>query len=347
MKLLVITQKIDKDDDVLGFFIRWVEEFEKKVSSVSVICLEKGVNSLPKSIPVFSLGKETKQSRFSYISNFYKRIISMNSTYDTVFVHMNQEYVLLGALIWKLRGKKIFMWRNHPNGTWKTKLAVFLSDRVFCTSEFSFTAKFKKTEIMPAGIDTDYFRDNHDDQRSDSPLLYLGRISSIKKVEILVESLLLLSKESDTFKADLYGGPVKVDSEKGYFENLKEKAKEIEERNLVSFPGSVPNNKTVEIYNSHGVLVNLTPTGSFDKVILEMMACGGLALVSNRSYENIFPKKWHSILMFNENDAIDLAEKIKQIHLLDKETKKEIGVMLRSIVLEQHSLKSLIQKIVC
>jgi hypothetical protein len=29
------------------------------------------------------------------------------------FVHMNQEYVLLGGLIWKLLGKKLVLWRHR------------------------------------------------------------------------------------------------------------------------------------------------------------------------------------------------------------------------------------------
>jgi len=31
MKLLILTQKVDIDDDVLGFFHGWLEEFAKNV----------------------------------------------------------------------------------------------------------------------------------------------------------------------------------------------------------------------------------------------------------------------------------------------------------------------------
>ena len=71
MKLLILTQKVDANDDVLGFFVRWMDEFKKKVDKLSVICLEKG-NGENENIPVYSLGKEKGASRVKYIKNFLK-----------------------------------------------------------------------------------------------------------------------------------------------------------------------------------------------------------------------------------------------------------------------------------
>src|ERR1700733_6884068 len=118
MKLLILTQKIDKDDGVLGFFHGWVKEFSSHFDQVTVICLGKGEYSLPPNVQVFSLGKEKESggSKLFYIFNFYKYIWQERNNYDAVFVHMNQEYVLLGGLFWKLLGKKVFLWRNHPKG---------------------------------------------------------------------------------------------------------------------------------------------------------------------------------------------------------------------------------------
>ena len=103
MKLLIITQKVDKQDAVLGFFHRWLLEFTKNFEKITVICLERGVFDLPHNAKVLSLGKEQGKSRVKYLWNFYKYIWSERKNYDTVFVHMNQEYVLLGAPIWKIQ----------------------------------------------------------------------------------------------------------------------------------------------------------------------------------------------------------------------------------------------------
>ena len=58
MRLLIVTQKIDEQDAVLGFMHGWVAEFARQAESVSVICLEKGEVNLPENARVFSLGKE-------------------------------------------------------------------------------------------------------------------------------------------------------------------------------------------------------------------------------------------------------------------------------------------------
>ncbi len=98
MKLLILTQKVDKNDPILGFFHRWIEEFANHCEQVTVICLAKGKSTLPPTVSVLSLGKEAGQSRLKYLWRFYRYLWRERQNYDTVFVHMNQEYVLLGAL---------------------------------------------------------------------------------------------------------------------------------------------------------------------------------------------------------------------------------------------------------
>ena len=50
MKVLIITQKVNAADDVLGFFQYWLWEFwhKKEVEKpITVICLERGVHDFP------------------------------------------------------------------------------------------------------------------------------------------------------------------------------------------------------------------------------------------------------------------------------------------------------------
>ena len=128
MKLLIITQKVDDHDDVLGFFVRWIEEFAKHAEKVTVICLQKGEYNLPHNVSVLSLGKETGKSRFTYFVRFFRYIWKLRSDYDTVFVHMNPIYVLLGGVFWKLWFKKIALWYTHKRVDLKLRIAEKLSD---------------------------------------------------------------------------------------------------------------------------------------------------------------------------------------------------------------------------
>ena len=59
MRLLIVTQVVDQNDSVLGFFHRWIEEFAKNCEKVHVICLKESVHNLPENVAVHSLGKES------------------------------------------------------------------------------------------------------------------------------------------------------------------------------------------------------------------------------------------------------------------------------------------------
>lgn len=350
MRILVITQKVDSNDSVLGFFHRWVMEFAKKFEQVTVICLEKGTYDLPSQVKVLSLGKEERKggaivSRFSYLCRFYKYIWQDRQNYDVVFVHMNQEYVLLGWKLWKLLGKKIFLWRNHKKGNIFTDLAVFLSDIVFCTSKGSYTARFKKTKLMPVGVDASMFQSFVDEKneggaqsaRIARSILFLGRISPVKRVDLLLRALDILHNNGQEFVAYFYGSPTPVDHE--YFEKVQAQAHELSTLRKIIFKSEVPNSQTPAIYNQHEIFVNLTDSGSFDKTIVEAMLCETLTLVSNESLNELFENQSDQFI-FKDGDAHDLAEKLQALLTLPEVEKDMLQKRMRKFA-EKHSLQHL------
>ncbi len=156
-KLLILTQAVDTQDPVLGFFHAWIEGLAKHYESVSVICLKEGRHSLPDNVRVYSLGKEGGRSRLKYVARFYRYSWQLRKEYDSVFVHMNEEYALLGggvveaarqarvSLAQLSQGKRVY---RHCGG---------ILHKCICTSKHSYTAKYKKTILMPVGVDTTRF----------------------------------------------------------------------------------------------------------------------------------------------------------------------------------------------
>ncbi len=334
MRILIVTQSVDKNNPILGFFHRWIEEFAKNFEKITVICLEKGDYDLPSNVKVLSLGKEDGKSHIKYIFNFYKYIWQERKNYDEVFVHMNQEYVLLGSLLWKILGKKITMWRNHREGSIFTDIAVALSEHVFCTSPFSYTAKFKKTSLMPIGVDTDEFKIGEPGAKNKNSILFLGRIAPVKKVDIIIDAISILAKEDISFNALICGDALPKDST--YYNDLVKKIEANDLSRQVILCKGVPHSEVPSIYSSHGIFINITQDGSFDKTIVEAMACGSVVLTSNRALrDNISPD------YFIENVvALEIAEKLK--HLLSDS--KLLDINMREYVVENHSLKSLVEK---
>jgi glycosyltransferase involved in cell wall biosynthesis len=349
IKLLIITQKVDINDPLLGFFHDWLEKFAEKFNLITVICLQKGKYNLPKNVKVLSLGKEKKKSRLKYILNFYKYILQERKNYDVVFVHMNPIYIILGGWLWKSWNKKICLWYNHRYGNWITKTAIKMANFVFYTSPFSFASKFNKAKIMPAGIDTDIFKSKVNPPAGEAgsqkskvknSILYLGRISSIKNLDILVGAVKILEKKGVDFILNIAGGIVS-NKDIVYFKKIKEISRSLEKKGKIRFLGEIPPYKTVEIYNQNEIFVNLTNPGSLDKTTLEAMACETLVIVSNRFFWNILPKE----LIFKERDREDLAKKLESVFKWQAKDKEIMRQKLRNFVVENQSLDKLVLKI--
>ncbi len=339
MKLLIITQKVDENDDVLGFFHRWIEEFAKHCEQVTVICLYEGEYHLPKNVKVLSLGKEEGVSRLTYLSRFYKYIWHEHKNYNNVFVHMNQEYVLLGWSLWKLWNKKIFLWRNHAKGDWMTHLAVLFSDKVFCTSPQSFTARFKKTKIMPVGVDIDFFKPDSSVQKKFNSILFLGRIAPVKNVDIFVEVLKELKDKGVEFFATIAGGSSSKDID--YEKMIRDKVLLCGLGDRVTFTGAVPQKDTLKLYREHELYVNLTPSGSLDKTIFEAIASGLKILTLNTFFVGKLPKSW---IATNPQDLESLVLKIKN-NLIDSHNYNSDSQEKILIFLERHNLENLMKEL--
>jgi glycosyltransferase involved in cell wall biosynthesis len=281
---------------VLGFFVRWIAECSKYYEQVTVLCLREGTHALPSNVRVISLGT----SRFGRLVGLLGYIVVLRGTYDAVLVHMSQEFVLVGGWLLKLLGKPIYLWRNHYAGSALTGFAVFFCTKVFCTSKYSYTAKYKKTVLMPVGVDIETLRSVPGGPHEPRSVLFLARMAPSKHPELLLEALRLLQERGVTYRAAFYGSPLPQDC--SYYELLKSNATDLQ----VTFHSAVTNNEASAVYNRFNIFVNCSPSGMYDKTIFEAAACGCLVLTSSKD----FADKVDSALIFEEGSATDLANKI-------------------------------------
>ncbi len=340
--ILIITQKVDINDPVLGFFHTWILEFSKKLEKVNVICLEKGEYNLPENVKVFSLGKEEDSSKIKYIFNLYKIIFKLKKEYQTVFIHMNQEYVLLAGIFWRIFGKKVLMWRNHPQGNLLTRVAVLLSNKVYCTSKDSFTNRFKKTKVMPVGIRTDDSQINF--ERIENSILSLGRISPVKNIETIISAFKILKEKIDNIKLFIVGSPTKRKIDEDYYKVLKESTSDLS-KEIIFIEGVSPD-KTKDYFNQYEVFVNSTTPGSFDKTILESMYLGTPSFVCQDIWKGTSFSNLSDYFYFPFKDTHILSEKIYNFFKLSKEEKNNLRKDCRSFVIKYHSLDSLVDEVI-
>ncbi len=337
MKLLIITQAVDSEDTILGFFIRWIEEFSKKCESVEVICLKEGTHALLTNVRVYSLGKEKSVSRVKYIFNFYRYLWCLRHDYDAIFVHMNEEYVLMGGPFWKLTKKKIVLWRTHRVGSWRTRLAVALSDVVCCTSPHAFVAEYAKAVRMPMGIDTEIFIPPATVPLRNT-ILFLGRLDPVKKPDVFLKALATLSEKGTNFKADLYGSP--TNPQAPYAREYTTLAAPLVAQDILTLHASVRHSETPQLYQTHAIYVNLTPSGSFDKTIGEAMASGCSVVLANEAVRGAVPEEFMA-----GDSAESVADALEKACAMSGSEREKLGKKMREYIVCEHSLALLVGRL--
>lgn len=282
MKLLIITQKVDRNDPILGFFHRWIEEFAKHVEQLTVICLEEGVHTLPSNIRVLSLGKEKGVGKLGRVWRLYTYIWQYRRDYDRVFVHMNQIYVILCWKIWWLLNKKFFLWYAHGAVPFTLRIAEKLVTGIFTSTPQGFRISSKKVHVVGQGIDTALFTPCIDKDQSILRILVVGRVSKIKNVTMVIRAL----QERPDAHVSIVGCPITAD-DVSYQVECVSLANELGVADRIAWYGAKEYTALVPLYQDASVVINMSNTGSLDKVILESIACGTPVISSNASAQQI------------------------------------------------------------
>lgn len=344
MKLLIITQKVDNQDDVLGFMHRWIEQFAAQCEQVTVICLFEGRHALPANVRVFSLGKEKGVGRFGYLARFFRIIWRERGAYDSVFVHMNQIYVLLGGLLWRALGKRVALWYAHGAVSTSLRIAEKMANIIFTSTASGFRLPSKKVHVIGQGIDTDFFCPGSNAEHEDFKIVVVGRISPVKDYETLILAAEKLRTEIHGLSVEIIGGAGLLEQEK-YLEQLKNLVTEKKLDGVVKFAGPLANNDIVTRLQRADLFVNTSFTGSLDKAILEAMSCGISVLTCNEALQEVLGP-YTNQLMFEKKDVDGLEEKIKFLEVIGKDGRKKLGHNLREIVVKNHGLPGFVSRII-
>lgn len=342
MKLLILTQKVDRDDDLLGFFETWIREIAAQAEEVKVIALAKGRYELPEKVEVVSLMKERGAPKFVRAILFYVHALRFLAQVDGVFVHMAPEYVkALYPLNFFFR-RPIVMWYAHIKVSPTAKWAIDHVDFIFTPSKESFEYPSEKVISTGHGISSETFSPGEAPHLGD--ILSFSRISRVKRIETLVKALGILAREGRRLSASIYGEPARPE-DGAYREELKALARHVGVAETISWKGSIPNQEAARIYRGHRIFVRMQGGGGFGKTELEAMACGVPAILPTPVYESDLPEFFPN-LSFQEDDAHGLAERIKAVLEWPTEKRERYAREASAMVKNKHNIKNVAAKLV-
>lgn len=344
MKLLIITQKVDEGDDLLGFFVDWVSEFAKRFDEVNVITLAKSYYNLPSNVHIFSLGKEKNNSKLARFFYFYKYLFQLVPKSSGIFAHMSPIFVIASWPAAFIFRKRIVLWYLHRSVTMRLKIAEKLSYKIVTAAKESLEIKSKKIIETGHGININRFKTEKSWNDEAVKILSVGRISKIKDYETLLRAALILKDKSINFGIEIIGRPI-MSPDFPYFESLKLLKGKLNLGDVIRFIGFVPHNKIADYYKKSDIVVGMTPKGGIDKSLLEAMASGTLILTSNEEMAR-YLGEYNKELIFDYGEPADLAEKLTRVIDWPANKKSEASVFLSDSVEKFHDLENLIEKII-
>lgn len=346
--LVVITQKVDINDDLLGFFASWLCEFAKHFDNVFVIALGVGTYDLPANVHVYSLGKERNSSRLLRVLRLYTLLFRFIPNSAGVFAHMSPIFALASWPITFLFGKKNILWYLHRSNTFRLRLTARLCDAIVTANKESLTITKGRIIETGHGIDTSLFAVSRTWQENGErpiEIISVGRISPIKNYETLIQAAKYLQEKGIPFHVSIIGRPFsKADMQ--YLKRLQELTRQLEVEDKIIFWGFVPYSRISYYYKKSDLVVNLAPPGGIDKAVLEGMAAGCIVFTSNTAFSKYFGD-YSRDLVFSFNNDDDLTDKISKAYSLSPREKENISNYLVKSVNQNHSLDSLIERISC
>lgn len=172
-------------------------------------------------------------------------------------------------------------------------------------------------QVMPLGVDTVVFTPK--DKASDTiELLFVGRISRLKQIELAIETLAFILKNQDKKATLTIIGPV---SDSSYFSELKALIHKLKIGEFVNFVGTVEQKCLVPYFQQANLLLLPSAHESFGMVMVEAMACGTpvAALKGAGGPDEIIDHNQNGLLttkeLFKEH-VLDYTQSLEQQNIL-------------------------------
>ena len=162
-------------------------------------------------------------------------------------------------------------------------------------------AKKEKIVYIPNGIPEDFFKQKKANPKKDKDVLFLGRISPIKNLEVLIEAAKLLPHINFSLV-----GP----SEKNYLEKLNCLMAEL--KNIKIYPAIYDLKKKIKLIDEHKILVLPSKREAMPQALIEAMARGKVVISSNTNGGKEIIKNRRNGFLFKIGNAKQLANLIKE-----------------------------------
>jgi glycosyltransferase involved in cell wall biosynthesis len=341
MRLVFVTQRLDREDVILGATVAKVRALAERLDAVDVLCLSEGEHDLPSNVRVRAFGASTRFRR----GLRYEAVLAqtLRGRPDGLLAHMCPIYLVLAAPLAKPLRIPLLLWYTHWTLDDTLRLATRLADAALSVETLSFPLDTGKLIARGHGIDTREFAPRDGDAgraNGELRLLALGRTSPSKGFPVLLDGL-ARAREAGLDATLELRGPSTTNEERGHREELLRRIAELGLEERVRLEPPLPRPHVPGLMRGFDAVVNptrgQTRGGALDKVVYEAAASAVPVLACNPAFATLLgglPVE----LRFRSGDAEDLADKLAGFGASDPAARAEAGAELRRRVEAGHSV---------
>lgn len=343
-RLLLFNLRTDVDDHILGFTSNWVRALAEYYPAIDVLTMHRGRVDLPEHVHIVSAGREQGYSEVRRLGIFYAHLgrLLVQHRYSACFAHMMPLFAALGGPLLIARGVPLTTWYTHRSVTRQLRLALRFSRRVVTAVPTSFPLLSPKVRALGHGIDTEFYAPLAQPlvRASSRPrIVCVARLTEIKNQHILLEALRDLAADVVLI------GDIPDGFDDAYKVRLQAQVEADQLGDRVIFAGAQTPEQVRNWYAQADLAVNLSPVGLFDKAPLESMACGVPTLVTNPAFAPVMGQHADHLILPDASPEA-LVDRLRILMALPDLLRTLMAANLRQAVIDQHSLATLIQRLV-
>ena len=329
------------DDPILGFATDWVNALASECEAIDVITMRQGTVKVAPNVRVFSAGLERGYSKPRRVVNFYILLLRLlfSRRYDACFAHMMPLFAGLGGVFLRLFRIPITIWYTHRQVNRQLRLGLFFSHRVISAVPTSFPIQTPKFRAVGHAIDTYFYSPGESKAPAESIIIHVGRLTAIKNQHTLIRALPMVDANL------VLVGDVPLGYDDEYKHHLEQLRDELHLQDQVTFTGQLSPSQVRDWLQRATINVSLTEAGSFDKGVLEGMACAVPTITCNPAFTDMNGDYHQQLFVPSAEDHEALAKALNALLALSSDEQQQIGEHLRQQVIQHHSRDVVMQRI--
>lgn len=315
MRLLILTEKIDKNDFSLGFFHEWLRRIALRCDRLDIVCTTLGPHTLPENVRIHQIRKN-KGWHLAFIIDLFTVLIRQSGRYDAVFIHRTLAYAVFAGWWWRLFRKKMVLWFEYSSVTLPLRIATFFVNAIATSAPDALRIQSDNVHVIGQDLDMDYFsppKDQHRNRtRSALHLLATGRITPSRRSAMIVEALAVLRQRGINADLTILGSPFSAE-DKQYTAQVQNSIAAAGLSEHIHHISSVLYTELASYYQKSDLALFMPTSGGREKRSLECMACGTPVLVANPAYISVVGDALAKQLLFAGGTADELADRIIEL----------------------------------